>query len=845
MYYDSMRINNSVSAELCSGADMNDIHKIIRDQIKEPLWDNWYIKDQIGSGASSVVYRIEARRENRVDVSALKIEPIFADESVYVDEERRRDYLEKKHAEAENETTIMYKLRSSPNIVLYEDETIKPLIHEGRQIGYYMLIRMEYLTCLQKLMKERRFDCSEKNVMKLASDIGSGIKAAHDLGVIHRDIKPGNFFVSDSGIYKLGDFNISKKSVSARSFAGTEGYIAPEIYYARYGTDGYTKQADIYSFGIALYCLMNDYQFPFGDVCLPEEAIERRMNGEVIPPPKNASPGFARVILKACAFNTSDRYHSMSDLLNDLKNVGKLPASATNATVFAGTAAAVNNGANVYGSPAAGYPAPSNTPVQQPAQNQYAQSRPAQNIGYNTVYGQPPAQHYRKPAPPPAEKESSGTAAKILIALSILLIITIFGTIIFLMVRDNDDGGSSDKDSSSSSRPAAVTTVPAATEELTTQTTTTASTTTAVTTIRDTTIVLNQNSFDLEVGDTASVIIEQYPEGSDAEDEIWRSTDPSVATVNEFGFVTAVGSGKCYIIVSMSDNPAAEARADINVKEKVTIPSFESSGDDGESNIVNGGYACSDGDKIYYSDTEKLYSVKNGRSTVIGNYGAHYMNFIGNDIYFSNGTADNCICAVKRDGSDFRIIRSAYCYELTYYDGWLYFSEVDNNTNYICRMKPDGSGYTRLRQVKAWYMSVYAGNIYYVNYDNNYSLDVMAVDGSGNRTLVSDQTSDLCISGGRIYFSSDRDKRWLYSMNTNGSDLILIREEYTKHTNIAGNSLYCTDADNHLVIIDPDNNTGKIYADIGYISFPVINGSTLFTRGQNGETNIFSLNANN
>ena len=297
-----------------------DIHKIILDQIQQPLWDSWYIKEEIGKGASSVVYRIEAKREQRTDVSALKVEPLIVDENVYTDDRQRMEFLEKKRIDAENETTIMYKLRRSPYIVWYEDESIKPLRYEGRDLGYYFLIRMEYLTSVQKLMKAHKFDISEDNVAKLAVEIGSGIKAAHDFGVIHRDIKPGNFFVNEDGTYKLGDFNISKRSVSTRSFAGTEGYIAPEIYRAKYRSDmPYTKQADIYSFGIALYCMMNDYRFPFGENCLPEEAIERRMNGERFQPPKNASKAFGDIIMKACAYGLNERYKSMDEMLDDLK----------------------------------------------------------------------------------------------------------------------------------------------------------------------------------------------------------------------------------------------------------------------------------------------------------------------------------------------------------------------------------------------------------------------------------------------------------------------------------------------------------------------------------------------
>ncbi len=829
------------------GADMSDIHSIIRDQIKEPLWDNWYIKGELGRGASGVVYRIEARRENRIDVSALKIEPIVADESVYVDEARRRDYLEKKRIEAENETTIMYKLRSSPNIVLYEDETIKPLIHEGRQLGYYMLIRMECLTCLQKLMREGKFDTSQANVMKLAIDIGSGIKAAHDLGVIHRDIKPGNFFVSDSGVYKLGDFNISKKSVSARSFAGTEGYIAPEIYFARYGTDGYTKQADIYSFGIALYCLMNDYQFPFGDVCLPEEAIERRMNGEALPAPKHASPEFAAVILKACAFSTANRYQNMGDMLRDLRAIEgrtsvQAPVQNTDRTVFStGTMPLPGNNASYQGAPQNSYP-----------QNSNPFSRAADN--YGTVYSrqsQPPAggQQYAPSYNYPAEEKTSA-APKIILLIALVLILVIFGIILFfLMNRDDDDGGSGrSKDSSSSAmeegsvKPSAEEGTAEVTETAAAEPETTAETTTTQPVTRDTKVVLDKEYIELETGDTEMIMPMAYPAGSTESDEIWRSTDPSVAEVDSMGNVTAVGAGECEIILTFSNNPAAEARVTVSVTEPMTMPPVTPNDSGaGASNILNGGYACLVNGQMFYSDGNKIYSVTGSKTKAICNYGAHYMNSIGDYIYFCNGSADNCLCSVRSDGSDFKVIRSNYCYELTYSDGWLYFSEIDGNTNYICRMKPDGSDYTRLRQVKCWYMCVNSGKIYYVNYDNNYSLDVMNTDGSGNTTLSSEQTSDLCIAGGRLYYSADRDKRWLYSMALDGSGKVLLRDDYSKHTNIIGTQLYCTDEAHHLVVINLANSTGKVYSELGYVSFPVIVGSTLYSSGEDGSINIYDI----
>lgn len=314
--------------------DTNDIIDEILRQIKQPIWENWYIKQKIGSGAFSAVFKVEAQRTSRrTSVSALKIEPITTDGKNFLDEQRKMAYIENKRKSAETEAEIMYSLRKCPYIVSYEEEDIRELYINGVFEGYYYLIRMEYLNAISTLIHAKRFDFSEKNIIALASDIGNGINAAHKLSIIHRDIKLDNFFVDDSGQYKLGDFNISKKTRAARSFAGTPGYLAPEIYRAKSNIDQvYTNQADIYSFGICLYQLANDLLFPFEDKLDVEEAIDKRMEGVELPPPKNVSDGFARIILKACEFSTEKRYKTLDDFLNDLNRLrySSAPAQSSN-----------------------------------------------------------------------------------------------------------------------------------------------------------------------------------------------------------------------------------------------------------------------------------------------------------------------------------------------------------------------------------------------------------------------------------------------------------------------------------------------------------------------------------
>ncbi|MBD5159596.1 MAG: protein kinase [Ruminococcus sp.] len=198
--------------------------------IRQPVWENWYIKERIGSGSFSVVYRIEANRINSTDVSAMKIEVITTDEQIFTDTSVKKQFLQNRRNVFDNEVRIMKQLRDCPYIVRYEDEHIQELYIDGNFEGYYCMIRMEHLSSIYNLMKNGRFDYSEQNVKKLLLNIGQGLKSAHDINVIHRDIKPDNLFVSEKGIYKLGDFNISKRADNTRSFAWNLLYMSPEVY---------------------------------------------------------------------------------------------------------------------------------------------------------------------------------------------------------------------------------------------------------------------------------------------------------------------------------------------------------------------------------------------------------------------------------------------------------------------------------------------------------------------------------------------------------------------------------------------------------------------------------------
>lgn len=163
------------------------------------------------------------------------------------------------------------------------------------------------------LRKELR---EEKEVINFAMQIGQALMFAHANHILHRDIKLENiFWDAKEKRYKLGDFDIAKyvKTGHAETVIYTNGYGAPEIEMQL--TKSYNETADIYSFGITLYLLLNELSFP-GSTGYFVNQIQ--YNPEfVFPAPKNASENIARVIRKMCCFRRNERYQSVSEVLGD------------------------------------------------------------------------------------------------------------------------------------------------------------------------------------------------------------------------------------------------------------------------------------------------------------------------------------------------------------------------------------------------------------------------------------------------------------------------------------------------------------------------------------------------
>lgn len=289
-------------------------------------WPDWKIVKYLGGGAYGKVYEIERMISGtqEKEKAALKIVSRPKDEDEIEEYEvsgyDKESIIESYKSEIQNyvqEYKLMKALQGQTNIVSCDDFTV---VWNENGIGGKVFIRMELLTPLNQVLKERALSVEE--IIQLGKDIASALILCEKKNIIHRDIKPANIMVSQFGNYKLGDFGVSKimDHATYATAMGTPEYQAPEVVHMK----KYGKTADIYSLGITLYWLLNNRRMPFigadeqPTVDQKNEAMERRYRGEKLPAPKNGSAKLKKIVLKACEYNPEDRYASAQEMYDDL-----------------------------------------------------------------------------------------------------------------------------------------------------------------------------------------------------------------------------------------------------------------------------------------------------------------------------------------------------------------------------------------------------------------------------------------------------------------------------------------------------------------------------------------------
>ena len=147
--------------------------------------------------------------------------------------------------------------------------------------------------------------------------ICNAVDHAHRQGVLHRDLRPSNVLVADSGLLKVADFGTSRVleiAAHGTTVIGSPPYMAPEQFHGKA-----VFASDIYSLGVTMYQMLTGV-LPY-DTPSPSD-IERLMRGELLTAPRLKNPRIPKaindIVLKAMAPDIPQRYQRAGDLLDDV-----------------------------------------------------------------------------------------------------------------------------------------------------------------------------------------------------------------------------------------------------------------------------------------------------------------------------------------------------------------------------------------------------------------------------------------------------------------------------------------------------------------------------------------------
>lgn len=269
------------------------------------LSDRYEIKEKIGAGGMSIVYKARCRKLQRYVAIKVLRDEFAQDES----------FVSKFKAEALSAASL-----SHPNIVGIYDV--------GHDNGHHYIV-MEYVegkTLKELIDMEAPYDT--QTVLTYGMQIVSAIRHAHGKKIIHRDIKPQNILVTDDRTLKVTDFGIARAVdsatiVSTGTAIGSVHYFSPEQAKGKY----VNETSDLYSCGIVLFELATG-RLPFDAESHVSVAL-KHINEELPLPSSlnsNISDSLQAIILKATQKRSELRYRNSDEMLQDMRQLSMDPS---------------------------------------------------------------------------------------------------------------------------------------------------------------------------------------------------------------------------------------------------------------------------------------------------------------------------------------------------------------------------------------------------------------------------------------------------------------------------------------------------------------------------------------
>ncbi|MEU3402465.1 protein kinase [Streptomyces sp. NPDC006670] len=328
--------------------------------------------------------------------------------------------------------------------------------------------------------------------LKVTADVLAALETSHEMGLVHRDIKPGNVMMTKRGIVKVMDFGIARAMQSGVTsmtqtgmVVGTPQYLSPEQALGR----GVDARSDLYSVGIMLFQLLTG-RIPF-DADSPLAIAYAHVQEEPVAPSsvnRSITPAMDALVARALKKNPNERFPTAAAMRDEIMRI--MSAGHTGAPSIVPGAAPGGSGAGVgstvFPPVDAGFQAPPPHSLQQPYQSPqtpapspYAQPAPTQQ---QPGYAYPPTaqapqhqqpQHQQQygpstpppftisPSPAPAPAASSGGGKKntpVVVGAIVVALVAIGGLIAVLNMGgdDNNKGNSASPAASSSASSSAV-----------------------------------------------------------------------------------------------------------------------------------------------------------------------------------------------------------------------------------------------------------------------------------------------------------------------------------------------------------------------------------------------------
>ena len=290
--------------------------RIIRSMARNLIDQRYELRTLIGSGGMAYVYLAGDEVLGR-EVALKLLKERYAEDEEFVERFKR---------EAKSAAAL-----SSPYIV--------PIFDRGETDDGTYYITMEYLpggTLKERITATRAL--RPQAAAEVALQVAKALETAHVRGVVHRDIKPRNILVSDSGHVKVADFGIAR-AVEATTIShaddilGSVKYMSPE----QAAGDPVGPASDLYSLGVVLYEMLTG-RVPF-EVETPADVPVRHA---LVPPPhprkldSEVPEDLDAITMRLLATKPEDRYGSAGEVIQELGRlrfgVPSTPRSSTNGT---------------------------------------------------------------------------------------------------------------------------------------------------------------------------------------------------------------------------------------------------------------------------------------------------------------------------------------------------------------------------------------------------------------------------------------------------------------------------------------------------------------------------------